>query len=139
MSRLTVRLRILAIFTKATSTASETAADFKTDQARWSRFTTGSANWRRHAARRPDINWDCTQSPISVSHLRTAVILVVQEVLLVHSLFVRFEPRPGKAVEFREELLRVVEPTPAETGCVAINDIVVVQEVLLAHSLLRPV
>ena len=30
MTRLTVRLRILAIFTKATSTASETAADFKT-------------------------------------------------------------------------------------------------------------
>ena len=30
MSRLTVRLRILAIFTKATSTANKTAADFKT-------------------------------------------------------------------------------------------------------------
>ena len=38
--------------------------------------------------------------------------------------FVRFEPRPGKAMEIREELLRVVEPTRADTrlhGCVAIN------------------
>lgn len=34
---------------------------------------------------------------------------------------VRFEPLAGKAMEFREELLRVVEPTRAETGCVAIH------------------
>jgi quinol monooxygenase YgiN len=35
--------------------------------------------------------------------------------------FVRFEPRPGKEMEFREELLRVIEPTRAEIGCVAIH------------------
>ena len=35
--------------------------------------------------------------------------------------FVRFEPRPGKEKEFREELLRVVEPTRAEAGCLAIH------------------
>jgi len=35
--------------------------------------------------------------------------------------FVRFEPRLGKEKEFREELLRVVEPTRAEAGCMAIH------------------
>jgi len=35
--------------------------------------------------------------------------------------FVRFEPQPGKETEFREELLRVMEPTRAETGCLAIH------------------
>jgi len=35
--------------------------------------------------------------------------------------FVRFEPLPGKEMEFREELLRVVEPTRAEIGCLAIH------------------
>jgi quinol monooxygenase YgiN len=34
---------------------------------------------------------------------------------------VRFEPLPGKAAEFREELLRVLLPTRAESGCVAIH------------------
>lgn len=34
---------------------------------------------------------------------------------------VRFEPAPGKAVEFRAELLRVMEPTRAEPGCLAIR------------------
>jgi quinol monooxygenase YgiN len=33
--------------------------------------------------------------------------------------FVRFEPKPGKASEFRDELMRVTEPTRAEAGCVA--------------------
>ena len=33
--------------------------------------------------------------------------------------FVRFEPRPRKASEFRDELMRVTEPTRAEAGCVA--------------------
>jgi quinol monooxygenase YgiN len=33
--------------------------------------------------------------------------------LSVH-FFVRFEPLPGKEMEFREELLRIVEPTRAE-------------------------
>lgn len=32
----------------------------------------------------------------------------------------RFEPLPGKETEFREELLRVVEATRSEIGCVAI-------------------
>lgn len=35
--------------------------------------------------------------------------------------FVQLEPRPGKEPEFREALLRVVEPTLAETGCLAIH------------------
>ena len=35
--------------------------------------------------------------------------------------FVRFEPLPGKEMEFREELLRVVEPSRAETGCLGIH------------------
>src|SRR6202022_3420302 len=35
--------------------------------------------------------------------------------------FVRFEPRPGKAAEFREELLRVLPFTRAEAGCLAIH------------------
>jgi len=40
--------------------------------------------------------------------------------LSVH-FFVRFEPLPGKEIKFREELLRVIEPTRAEIGCVAIH------------------
>ena len=38
----------------------------------------------------------------------------------VHFL-VRFEPLPGNEMAFREELLRVVEPTRAEIGCLAIH------------------
>lgn len=38
----------------------------------------------------------------------------------VHFL-VRFEPRPGKEAEFRQEMLRNLEPTRAEIGCVAIH------------------
>ena len=34
---------------------------------------------------------------------------------------VRLEPRPGKAKDFREELLRVVEPSRAEAGCLGIH------------------
>ena len=40
--------------------------------------------------------------------------------LFVHFL-VRFEPQPGKEAAFREELLRVVDPTRAEIGCLAIH------------------
>jgi len=40
--------------------------------------------------------------------------------LPVHFL-VRFEPLPGMEIEFREELLRIVEPTRAETGCLGIH------------------
>lgn len=40
--------------------------------------------------------------------------------LSVHFI-VRFEPRPGNEMQFRDELLRVVEPTRLERGCVAIN------------------
>lgn len=38
----------------------------------------------------------------------------------VHS-FIRFEPLPGRETAFREELLRVVEATRAERGCLAIH------------------
>ena len=34
---------------------------------------------------------------------------------------VRFEPQPGKAGRFREELQRVLEPTRAEPGCLGIH------------------
>ena len=34
---------------------------------------------------------------------------------------VRFEPLPGKEMEFREELLRVIGPTRSEIGCLAIQ------------------
>jgi quinol monooxygenase YgiN len=35
--------------------------------------------------------------------------------------FVGFEPLPGKEQEFREEVLRVVEATRTESGCMAIR------------------
>jgi quinol monooxygenase YgiN len=38
----------------------------------------------------------------------------------MHS-FIRFEPRPGKADEFREELLRVNGPSRAEPGCIRLD------------------
>lgn len=34
---------------------------------------------------------------------------------------VRFEPRPGQAEAFREEVLRVIPPTRREAGCIAIQ------------------
>ncbi len=34
---------------------------------------------------------------------------------------VRFEPRQAQESEFREELLRVVEPSRAEAGCLAMR------------------
>ena len=34
---------------------------------------------------------------------------------------VRFEPVPGKALQFREELLRVIGATREEPGCLAIH------------------
>jgi quinol monooxygenase YgiN len=40
--------------------------------------------------------------------------------LSVH-FFVRFEPLPGKEMLFREELLRVNEPSRAEIGCLAVR------------------
>ena len=41
---------------------------------------------------------------------------------------VRFDPLPGKAAEFREELLRVVELTRTEKGCVSIRALESVHE-----------
>jgi quinol monooxygenase YgiN len=35
--------------------------------------------------------------------------------------FIRFEPSPDRAKEFREELVRVVEPTRGESGCRSIR------------------
>lgn len=34
---------------------------------------------------------------------------------------VRFEPLPGKALEFREEVLRAIVPARAEAGCLALR------------------
>ena len=34
---------------------------------------------------------------------------------------VRFEPAPGREADFREALLRVMEPSRAEPGCVALH------------------
>jgi quinol monooxygenase YgiN len=36
-------------------------------------------------------------------------------------IFARLEPRPGKELQLRDELMRVVEPTRAEPGCLRIN------------------
>lgn len=33
----------------------------------------------------------------------------------------QFEPKPGKEHEFRDELLKVVDPSRAEAGCVALH------------------
>lgn len=35
--------------------------------------------------------------------------------------FARFEPLPGHESAFRQELLRVLQPTRAEEGCIAIH------------------
>jgi quinol monooxygenase YgiN len=35
--------------------------------------------------------------------------------------FARFEARPGKETEFRQELLRMIPPTQAEAGCLGIR------------------
>jgi quinol monooxygenase YgiN len=40
--------------------------------------------------------------------------------LSVHFI-VRFEPQPGKETEFREEVLRVIEASRGERGCLAIR------------------
>src|SRR5258708_37572282 len=34
---------------------------------------------------------------------------------------VHFQPHPGKEMEFREEMLRVIQPTRAEVGCLSIR------------------
>jgi quinol monooxygenase YgiN len=47
--------------------------------------------------------------------------------LSIHFL-VQFEPLPGKEDEFRDELLRVIEPTRAEAGCVAIHAFASIRE-----------
>jgi quinol monooxygenase YgiN len=47
-------------------------------------------------------------------------ILVLAEVCLPVHFIVRFEPLPGREAEFRAELLRVIEPSRAEPGCLAI-------------------
>ena len=36
-------------------------------------------------------------------------------------IFARLEPRPGKEAQVRDELMRVVDPTRAEPGCVRIH------------------
>ena len=43
-----------------------------------------------------------------------------ERILSVHFI-VRFEPVPGKEPDFRDELLRVIEPSRAEPGCLAIH------------------
>ena len=49
---------------------------------------------------------------------------------------IRFEPLPGKAAEFREELLRVNRPSRAEPGCLAIDVFESIREpfVFAVHS-----
>ena len=50
--------------------------------------------------------------------------------------FVRFEPLPAKETEFREELLRIVAPTRAESGCLAVHTFESLHEpfVFVIHS-----
>jgi quinol monooxygenase YgiN len=45
----------------------------------------------------------------------------IREVALPVHFFVRFETQPGKEAEFREEMLRVNEPSRAEAGCLAVR------------------
>ena len=51
--------------------------------------------------------------------------LVILEAVGRHGLsfhfIVRFEPLPGKEAAYREELLRVNEPSRAETGCLSFH------------------
>ena len=49
---------------------------------------------------------------------------------------IRFEPLPGKAAEFRDELLRVNGPSRAEPGCLAIDVFESIREpyVFAVHS-----
>ena len=51
-------------------------------------------------------------------------------------LIVRFEPLPGKEAAFREELLRVVETSRAEIGCLSVHIFESLQEpfVFAIHS-----
>src|SRR5262249_31726605 len=48
--------------------------------------------------------------------------------LLSLHVIIRFEPLPGKAAEFREQLLRVNGPSRAEPGCLAIDVFVSIRE-----------
>jgi len=48
-------------------------------------------------------------------------IIAAGGVFLSLHVIIRFEPLPGKAAEFREELLRVNRPSRAEPGCLAID------------------
>ena len=45
--------------------------------------------------------------------------------------FVRFEPLPGKEMEFRKELLQVVEPARAESRCLGIQALESLREPLV--------
>ena len=36
-------------------------------------------------------------------------------------IFARFEPRPGNELQLRDELMRILEPTRADPGCVRIH------------------
>ena len=45
--------------------------------------------------------------------------------------FVRFDPIPGKERQLREELLRLLEPTRAEPGCIRIHLFEAVREPLV--------
>jgi len=52
--------------------------------------------------------------------MKQGILLVRRCCLSVH-FFVRFEPIPGKEMAFREELLRIIEVTRTEIGCLAIH------------------
>src|SRR5690348_7863172 len=57
------------------------------------------------------------------------IIVKGSTIVTVH-FFARFEPRPGKDAEFRQELLRVIDPTRQEDGCVGIEIFESLQEPL---------
>jgi quinol monooxygenase YgiN len=50
--------------------------------------------------------------------------------LSVHFI-VRLEPHPGREPEFREELMRVIEPTRSEDGCLGIHAFEAIREPLV--------
>ena len=66
----------------------------------------------------------------------TAGAVLDEEVDMSFHSFVRFEPKPGKRAQLVDELMRLLEPTRAESGCVRIHLYEAVREppILYFHS-----
>jgi quinol monooxygenase YgiN len=63
-----------------------------------------------------------TKRPIGEIHTpRPGRAAIYNDPSLSLHVILQFEPKPGKADEFREEVLRVNGPSRAEPGCIAID------------------